>query len=74
MLKKADLKEYVPIDQQLECWGGTDSYVFSFVPEPQIIETATNQVVNKKVCQFKVAITITHVFINSTLSIAKLFT
>lgn len=30
MLKKSDLKEYVPIDQQLSCWGGTDDYVFTF--------------------------------------------
>lgn len=27
------LGEYITEDNQLKCWGGTDSYVYTFVPE-----------------------------------------
>ncbi|XP_067003343.2 motile sperm domain-containing protein 2 [Anabrus simplex] len=32
-VNKSSLKDVVPSDQALKCWGGTDDYVFSFVPE-----------------------------------------
>ncbi|XP_044270379.1 motile sperm domain-containing protein 2-like [Tribolium madens] len=32
---KKDIKEYVPLDQALTCWGGQNDYTFSFLPEPQ---------------------------------------
>lgn len=32
-LKKAGLAEYVPLDQALTCWGGTNDYTFTFEPE-----------------------------------------
>lgn len=58
IVKKAALKDWVPVDQQLVCWGGTDPYVFSFVPEttttttpnPQLPETVVSN--NKKVNKF----------------------
>jgi hypothetical protein len=39
-LSKKDIKEYVPLDQALTCWGGQNDYTFSFLPEPQ--ESFTN--------------------------------
>lgn len=54
MIKKAELKEFVPIDQQLQCWGGTDDYVFSFMPETPAADTSNNNssMSNKKVSLF----------------------
>ncbi|RZB40385.1 motile sperm domain-containing protein 2, partial [Asbolus verrucosus] len=34
-VSKKDIKEYVPLDQALICWGGQNDYSFSFLPEPQ---------------------------------------
>nr|CAI5867080.1 unnamed protein product [Callosobruchus analis] len=33
-LSKKDIQTYVPSDQALICWGGTNTYEFSFLPEP----------------------------------------
>lgn len=56
IVKKPGLKDWVPIEQQLECWGGTDPYVFSFVPEnkPSVNQQTTDTGVsnNKKVFLF----------------------
>nr|CAH7753987.1 unnamed protein product [Callosobruchus chinensis] len=33
-VSKKDIKTFVPLDQALTCWGGTNTYEFSFLPEP----------------------------------------
>jgi hypothetical protein len=32
-VNKANIKDYVPLDQALVSWGGTDDYVYSFKSE-----------------------------------------
>lgn len=39
-LKRANIQEFVPLDQALKSWGGLDEYTFSFVPE--VIDTSAN--------------------------------
>ncbi|XP_043286137.1 motile sperm domain-containing protein 2-like [Venturia canescens] len=49
-VNKANLKEFVDPADALKCWGGTNDYVFSFVPETRSGGPVTNgQVENKKV-------------------------
>jgi hypothetical protein len=33
LVDKKSLKEYIPVDQCLASWGGTDNYGFEFEPE-----------------------------------------
>lgn len=35
MISKKDVTQYVPKDNCLVSWGGSDSYEFQFVPEPK---------------------------------------
>lgn len=47
-VSKKDIKNFVPLDQALVCWGGTSNYQFSFIPEEKTpLKELTNN--NKKV-------------------------
>lgn len=48
-VNKSSLKEFVPTENALVAWGGTDEYVFTFVPEQRslVYEKEDNK---KKVC------------------------
>ncbi|GLV42809.1 uncharacterized protein CBL_03549 [Carabus blaptoides fortunei] len=49
-LSKSNVKDFVPLDQALRCWGGQDDYVFSFIPETRVTEqVAPNPASSKKV-------------------------
>lgn len=49
-VNKSSLKEFVDPADALKCWGGTNDYVFAFVPETKSGVPVTNgQTENKKV-------------------------
>ncbi|KAL3284473.1 hypothetical protein HHI36_018634 [Cryptolaemus montrouzieri] len=48
-VSKKDLKDWVPKDQALTCWGGEDDYTFSFVPEFSVKDEITISTNNRKV-------------------------
>ncbi|KAI4471658.1 motile sperm domain-containing protein 2 [Holotrichia oblita] len=51
LIKKAEIGNWVPLNNALKCWGGEDDYVFSFQPEERDNNnTATNNnAANRKV-------------------------
>ncbi|XP_045463540.1 motile sperm domain-containing protein 2-like [Harmonia axyridis] len=48
-VSRSDLKDWVPLDQALVCWGGEDNYSFSFVSESPAKEEVVNYNNNRKV-------------------------
>lgn len=65
-VNRNNLGEYITKDCQLQSWGGTDEYKFSFEPEKQKIITPPtppsssdderSQTTNRKVCVYTKAI------------------
>lgn len=49
MLKKSELKEIVPVEQQMTSWGGSVDYTFSFVEPDTTSNTSQSTSTNKKV-------------------------
>lgn len=51
-LNKSSIKDFVPLEGALACWGGQDDYVFSFVPYSKPVTASINNSTpsnNKKV-------------------------